>query len=258
MKKRNNTILDISGDITLDELDIIINELKIGSFLVNQAKQYYQNKILLEKSKWWIGNCFGKNFAVGKEYKTFIDKSSIVNLRSLASNTSDLNELRKNLMKLIRDKRKLDEIFINRCVIKIQQALKLVKNIETEYLSISVQDAINKIFDKSSIKMNLNKFLVIDKKTTLDDLYIMINELDILILLCQKALSFQKRMENNEQYKMPLLDFLKVDDRLINGDEFIASNEISLVAYNANKPFLPNNLLELKLSNVLFSLANLL
>ena len=101
--------------------------------------------------------------------------------------------------------------------------------------------------------MNLNKFLVIDKKTTLDDLNIMINELDILILLCQKALSFQKRMENNEQYKMPLLDFLKVDDRLINGDEFIAGNEISLVAYNANKPFLPNNLLELKLSNVLFS-----
>ena len=98
--------------------------------------------------------------------------------------------------------------------------------------------------------MNLNKFLVIDKKTTLDDLNIMINELDILILLCQKALSFQKRMENNEQYKMPLLDFLKVDDRLINGDEFIAGNEISLVAYNANKPFLPNNLLELKLSNV--------
>ena len=55
-------------------------------------------------------------------------------------------------MKLIRDKRKLDEFFINQCVLKLQQALKLVKNIETEYISISVQDVINKIFDKSSIK----------------------------------------------------------------------------------------------------------
>lgn len=35
--------------------------------------------------------------------------------------------------------------------------------------------------------MNLNEFLVINTKTKLGDLDIMINELDILIFLCQKA-----------------------------------------------------------------------
>lgn len=35
MKKQNSSILDITGDITLDELDIIINESKIGFLLVN-------------------------------------------------------------------------------------------------------------------------------------------------------------------------------------------------------------------------------
>ena len=48
MKKQNSSILDITGDITLDELDIIINESKIGFLLVNQANRHYQNEILLE------------------------------------------------------------------------------------------------------------------------------------------------------------------------------------------------------------------
>lgn len=55
MKKQNGSILDITSDITLDELDIIINELKIGFLLVSQANRHYRNEILLEKSKWWIG-----------------------------------------------------------------------------------------------------------------------------------------------------------------------------------------------------------
>lgn len=146
MKKQNNSILDITGDITLDELDIIINELKIEYILVNQANRHYQNEILLEKSKWWTENFFGKNSAVEKEYKTFIEKGTVVDLRSLASNTSDLNELKKNLMKLIRDKRKLDKNFVNQCLLKIQQALKLAKNIENERFSISAQEMANKIW----------------------------------------------------------------------------------------------------------------
>lgn len=146
MKKLNSSILDITGDITLDELDIIINELKIGFLLVNQANQHYRNEILLEKSEWWVENFFGKNSAAGKEYKTFIEKEAIVDLRSLASNTLDLNELKKNLMKLIRDKRKLDKNFVNQCTLKIQQALKLAKNIENERFSISAQEMANKIW----------------------------------------------------------------------------------------------------------------
>lgn len=146
MKKQNGSILDITGDITLDELDIIINELKIGFLLVKQANQHYRNEILLEKSEWWVENFFGKNSAAEKEYKTFIEKGAIVDLRSLASNTSDLNELKKNLMKLIRDKRKLDNNFINQCILKIQQALKLVKNIGSERFSISAQEMVNKIW----------------------------------------------------------------------------------------------------------------
>ena len=146
MKKQNNSILNITGDITLDELDIIINELKIGFLLVSQANRHYRNEILLEKSKWWTENFFGKNSAVEKEYKTFIEKGTVVDLRSLASNTSDLNELKKNLMKLIRDKRKLDKNFVNQCILKIQQALKLAKNIENERFSISAQEMANKIW----------------------------------------------------------------------------------------------------------------
>lgn len=146
MKKQNSSILDITGSITLDELDIIINELKIGFLLVNQANKHYQNEILLEKSKWWIENFFGKNSAVGKEYKTFIEKGTIVDLRGLALDISDLNELKKNLMKLIRDKRKLDKNFINQCALKIQQALKLAQNIENERFSNSVQEMVNKIW----------------------------------------------------------------------------------------------------------------
>lgn len=146
MKKQNSSILNITGRITLDELDIIINESKIGFLLVNQANRHYQNEILLEKSKWWIQNFFGKNSAVEKEYKTFIEKGTVVDLRSLASNASDLNELKKNLMKLIRDKRKLDKNFVNQCILKIQQALKLAKNIENERFSISAQEMANKIW----------------------------------------------------------------------------------------------------------------
>ena len=101
---------------------------------------------MLEKSKWWIQNFFGKNSAVEKEYKTFIEKGTVVDLRSLASNASDLNELKKNLMKLIRDKRKLDKNFINQCALKIQQALKLAQNIENERFSNSVQEMVNKIW----------------------------------------------------------------------------------------------------------------
>ena len=146
MKKQNSSILDITSDITLDELDIIINELKIGFLLVSQANRHYRNEILLEKSKWWIEKFFGKNSAAGKEYKTFIEKGTVVDLRSLASDESDLNELKKNLMKLIRDKRKLDKNFINQCMLKIQQALKLVKNIKNERFSISAQEMANKIW----------------------------------------------------------------------------------------------------------------
>lgn len=146
MKKQNSSILNITGSITLDELDIIINELKIGFLLVSQANRHYRNEILLEKSKWWIEKFFGKNSATGKEYKTFIEKGTVVDLRSLASDESDLNELKKNLMKLIRDKRKLDKNFINQCMLKIQQALKLVKNIKNERFSISAQEMANKIW----------------------------------------------------------------------------------------------------------------
>lgn len=49
-------------------------------------------------------------------------------------------------MKLIRDKRKLDKNFVNQCTLKIQQALKLVKNIGSESFSISAQEMVNKIW----------------------------------------------------------------------------------------------------------------
>lgn len=72
--------------------------------------------------------------------------------------------------------------------------------------------------------MDLNEFIIINKKTKLDDLDIMINELDVLIFLYQKTYSL-KSMENNK---------------------------ISLVAYNANKTFLQNSELERKLFTILF------
>lgn len=101
--------------------------------------------------------------------------------------------------------------------------------------------------------MDLNKFLTIDKNTTLDDLDIMINELDILIFLCQKTYSLKKLGIKNGKYKTELLDFIQVDSRRINVDEFVMeNNKISLYVYNVNKAFWQNSELEQKLFTVLF------
>lgn len=101
--------------------------------------------------------------------------------------------------------------------------------------------------------MDLNEFVVINTKTKLDDLDIMINELDVLIFLHQKTYSLKKLGIKNGQYKKELLDFIQADSRRINVDEFVMeNNKISLYVYNANKAFLQNNKLEQKLFTVLF------
>lgn len=101
--------------------------------------------------------------------------------------------------------------------------------------------------------MDLNEFVVINTKTKLDDLNIMINELDVLIFLHQKTYSLKKLGIKNGQYKKELLDFIQADSRRINVDEFVMeNNKISLYVYNANKAFLQNNELEQKLFTVLF------
>lgn len=101
--------------------------------------------------------------------------------------------------------------------------------------------------------MDLNEFIIINKKTKLDDLDIMINELDVLIFLYQKTYSLKRLGVKNGQYKKELLDFVQADSRRINLDEFfMENNKISLVAYNANKAFLQNSELEQKLFTILF------
>lgn len=101
--------------------------------------------------------------------------------------------------------------------------------------------------------MDLNEFMIINKKTKLDDLDIMINELDVLIFLYQKTYSLKRLGVKNGQYKKELLDFVQADSRRINLDEFfMENNKISLVAYNANKAFLQNSELERKLFTILF------
>jgi hypothetical protein len=101
--------------------------------------------------------------------------------------------------------------------------------------------------------MDLNEFIIINKKTKLDDLDIMINELDVLIFLYQKTYSLKRLGVKNGQYKKELLDFVQADSRRINLDEFfMENNKISLVAYNANKAFLQNSELERKLFTILF------
>ena len=102
--------------------------------------------------------------------------------------------------------------------------------------------------------MNLNELLVINAKTKLDDLSIMINELDVLILLYRKIYSLKNLDIRNVQYKNELLDFIQIDDRRINIDEFVMkNNKVSLVTYNANRMFFQNGALEHRLFNVLFS-----
>lgn len=101
--------------------------------------------------------------------------------------------------------------------------------------------------------MDLNEFIIINKKTKLDDLDIMINELDVLIFLYQKTYSLKRLGVKNGQYKKELLDFVQADSRRINLDEFfMENNKISLVAYNTNKAFLQNSELERKLFTILF------
>lgn len=55
--------------------------------------------------------------------------------------------------------------------------------------------------------MDLNEFVVINTKTKLDDLDIMINELDVLIFLHQKTYSLKKLGIKNGQYKKRVVGF---------------------------------------------------
>lgn len=101
--------------------------------------------------------------------------------------------------------------------------------------------------------MNLNEFLVINTKTKLGDLDIMINELDILIFLCQKAYLLKRLGIKNEIYKMELLYFIKFKAGTVNIEKFIQeSDEISLIEFSANKHFLSDDDINRKLS-IIFS-----
>ena len=96
--------------------------------------------------------------------------------------------------------------------------------------------------------MNLNEFLVINTKTKLGDLDIMINELDILIFLCQKAYLLKRLGIKNEIYKMELLYFIKFKAGTVNIEKFIQkSDEISLIEFSANKHFLSDDDINRKL-----------
>ena len=101
--------------------------------------------------------------------------------------------------------------------------------------------------------MNLNEFLVINTKTKLGDLDIMINELDILIFLCQKAYLLKRLGIKNEIYNMELLYFIKFKAGTVNIEKFIQkSDEISLIEFSANKHFLSDDDINRKLS-IIFS-----
>ena len=101
--------------------------------------------------------------------------------------------------------------------------------------------------------MNLNEFLVINTKTKLGDLDIMINELDILIFLCQKAYLLKRLGIKNEIYKMELLYFIKFKAGTVNIEKFIQkSDEISLIEFSDNKHFLSDDDINRKLS-IIFS-----
>lgn len=101
--------------------------------------------------------------------------------------------------------------------------------------------------------MNLNEFLVINTKTKLGDLDIMINELDILIFLCQKAYLLKRLGIKNEIYKRELLYFIKFKAGTVNIEKFIQkSDEISLIEFSANKHFLSDDDINRKLS-IIFS-----
>lgn len=101
--------------------------------------------------------------------------------------------------------------------------------------------------------MNLNEFLVINTKTKLGDLDIMINELDILIFLCQKAYLLKRLGIKNEIYKMELLYFIKFKAGTVNIEKFIQkSDEMSLIEFSANKHFLSDDDINRKLS-IIFS-----
>lgn len=101
--------------------------------------------------------------------------------------------------------------------------------------------------------MDLNEFLVINTKTKLDDLDIMINELNILILLCRKTLSLKKLSIKNDQYKKELLYFIKFKGEAVNIGKFInGDGEMSLIEFSINKPLLSDEDINHKLS-IIFS-----
>ena len=90
--------------------------------------------------------------------------------------------------------------------------------------------------------MNLTEFLVVNTKTKLDDLDIMINELDVLIYLCQKTFSLKKLDVKTSHYNRELVYFIKFKAGTVNIEKFIQeSDEISLIEFNANEQFLSDD-----------------
>lgn len=81
----------------------------------------------------------------------------------------------------------------------------------------------------------------------------MINELNVLNVLCQKAILLKKSGIKNGQDKIELLDFLIFEAETVNVNEFMKeSDEISLIDLCANMTFLSDENINHKLSGIFY------
>ena len=102
--------------------------------------------------------------------------------------------------------------------------------------------------------MDLNEFLVINKKTKLDDLNIIINELNILISLYQKAILLKKLAVKDKQYKNELSDLIKFKSGAVNVEKFMRKNgDISLIELYSHRPFMKDEDINHKLSIIFYA-----
>lgn len=123
-----NEFLTIDKNTTLDDLDIIINEVSIGKLYV-QWGIVTQNPIFTEIARKWII----KNKVSVTNWEYLSDLSNVsekLNIGNLISIRKDPQKIKDVILKLITDDKKEDSDYIKIFVNKVITILAMVKEID--------------------------------------------------------------------------------------------------------------------------------
>ena len=122
------SLLEINNETTLDDLDIIINEVSIGKIFV-QWGIATQIPIFTEIGRGWIIK--NRVFATNQEYLCDLSNvSGKLNIGDLISIRKDHQKIKDVILKLLTDDKKEDSDYIKIFVNKVIAILAMVKEID--------------------------------------------------------------------------------------------------------------------------------